>query len=161
MHQMLPMDLTHIAMYNQPMPTAWQPMPITQPNISAPPRINDPVQRIPDPSLFSASALEGLQIPQDKITKDGIIPEAPYYQLPAGLMVPLVSADDTTYRPLKPTDLRLPLPRFPDANFMQLIDSYYRPDSNSRDNDGWDRSFLDVYLKQKAALAEMKSQSST
>ena len=109
-----------------------------------------------DGQWFSAASLEKrFQLPADKITETGIIPDAPYYELPAGLMVPLVPAHELDYKPLKPDELRLPLPKFPDERFLKLIESFYRSDSKSRDNDGWDESYIGTYLKQKEALAEM------
>ena len=106
-----------------------------------------------DTRKFSTDALDKLNLPQDE---NGIIPTAPYYELPAGLMVPLIGADELEYRPLDSSNLRLPFPKFPDSNFLRLIDDYYSPNPKTRDNDGWDRSFIDTYLKQKQALAEMK-----
>lgn len=36
------------------------------------------------------------------------IPSAAYYDLPAGLMVPLIRLEDYPYKPLDPVDIRLP-----------------------------------------------------
>lgn len=102
------------------------------------------------------SALDRLQLPQDKITETGIIPDKPYYELPAGLMVTLVPANQKEYKMLNPHDLRLPFPKFPDENFLDMIDLFYKADGKTRDNDGWDREFIDTYLKQKEALAEIR-----
>lgn len=101
-----------------------------------------------------------LQLPANQITDSGIIPNAPYYELPAGLMVPLITADQKLYKPLDPNELRLPLPKFPDENFLRSIDSYYGSDGRQRDNDGWDSAFINTFIGQKAALAESQEQSS-
>lgn len=113
-----------------------------------------------DEKSISASALERLQLPQDKITETGIIPNNPYYDLPAGLIVPLVPANRVEYKPIDPKDLRLPFPKFPDENFLRMIDSFYSNDSDKRDSDGWDKNFIDLYSKQKEALAKMELETS-
>lgn len=110
-----------------------------------------------DDKMISATALERLHLPQDRITDTGIMPGNPYYELPAGLMVPLVPAFKNTFEPINPKDLRLPFPKFPDENFLRMIDSYYHNDKHKRDGDGWDMSFIGIFLKQKEALAKMQS----
>lgn len=112
-------------------------------------------------AALSAAVLNQLQLTANQVTPDGIVPNAPYYDLPAGLMVPLVKPEQTDYRPLKPADLRLPLPKFPDERFLKVIDDYYGSDGKARDNDGWDRSFIDTYVNQKKALAESAKQQSS
>lgn len=102
----------------------------------------------------SKISLEMLNLPPEKITETGIIPDLPYYELPAGLMVPLIPDTQTAYKPLKPSDLRLPFPKFPDEKFLQIIDQYYKRDDKTRDDDGWDREFIDTFIKQKKAISE-------
>lgn len=99
-------------------------------------------------------SLERLNLPSEKITKTGIIPDLPYYELPAALMVPLIPASQTEYKTLKPSDLRLPFPKFPDEKFLQTIDQYYKKDDKTRDDDGWDREFIDTFIKQKKTMSE-------
>lgn len=96
-----------------------------------------------------ANPLDRLQLPANQITETGIIPNIPYYELPAGLVVPLIKPSQRQYEPLDTKDLRLPLPKFPDENFLKTIDSYYASDGKKRDNDGWDREFIDNWIKQK------------
>lgn len=132
--QMLPMSIE-----------ATQSVPSTHPTFS---KINAmPGQLVPK------NALDQLHIPSEQITETGIVPNSPYYELPAGLMAPLVAPSQRDYKPLKPADLRLPLPKFPDEEFLKSIESYYGNDGKTRDNDGWDREFIDMYMGQKAALA--------
>lgn len=88
----------------------------------------------------------GLQIPAEQITETGIIPNNPYYELPSGVMVPLIEAGKKDYSPIKPADLRLPLPKFPDDNFLRAIETYYTDDSTMRDNDGWSKDFIDKMI---------------
>lgn len=103
---------------------------------------------------ISAEALNRLQLPANQITETGIIPNTPYYELPAALMVPLIPPSQLQYKPLNPADLRLPLPKFPDENFLKSMDSYYGSDGKLRDSVGWDREFIDTFIGQKNALAE-------
>lgn len=120
-----------------------------------PPRVQDTTLNPPnsiDP-LQSDNLLQKLQLPSDQITDKGIIPNTPYYDLPAGLMVPVVPPTRLEYRPLDPAELRLPLPKFPDESFLRTIDNYYGDDSKNRDNDGWDRTFINAYIGQKVAQA--------
>lgn len=131
-------------------PMGFQPVPHGFPD--APPRCLELNEH-----NLSASALERLHLSPDKITETGIIPNNPYYELPAGLMVPLVPADRREYEPLDPKDLRLPFPKFPDENFLRMIDSYYRDDSDRRNNDGWDRAFIDSFLVQKDLKSSLES----
>lgn len=153
-------------------PNIQQPFPFAQPQLVDPnqfmqatghnwmtPNLSmDDIYQHPIPTneqTLSHSALERLNLPPEKITDTGIIPDKPYYELPASLIVPLVPANQIKYKPIDPKDLRLPFPRFPDENFLKTIESFYRNDGKSRDNDGWDREFMDTYLKQKRALADM------
>lgn len=98
-------------------------------------------------------SLERLNLAPEKITETGIIPDLPYYELPAALMVPLVGPSQTEYSPIKPSDLRLPFPKFPDEQFLKTIDQFYKKDDKPRD-DGWDREFIDTFIKQKKAISE-------
>lgn len=107
-----------------------------------------------DPNALSAAVLNRLQLPAEQVTPNGIVPNAPYYDLPAGLMVPLVEPAQIDYKALKPSELRLPLPKFPDAKFLKAIDDYYGQDVKLRENDGWNKNFIDTYVNQKRALAE-------
>src|SRR5262245_56462428 len=47
-----------------------------------------------------------------------LIPTVEYYDLPAGLMTPLVRIEDSEYQPLNPKDLRLPPPIPPNERMM-------------------------------------------
>jgi calcium homeostasis ER protein len=136
------------------MPIDPQAIPPPMPNTA----LNLPFHGKLDGKSISASALEQLQLPQDKITETGIIPNNPYYELPAGLMVPLVPASRVEYKAIDPKELRLPFPKFPDENFLRMIDSFYSRDSDKRDSDGWDKNFVEMYTKQKEALAKMQSE---
>ena len=62
---------------------------------------------------------------QSNFPAEGIEPQAPYFDLPAGLMVPLVKIDDKEYISIDPKDLRLPLPLPPTERLLAAVDLFY------------------------------------
>lgn len=64
-------------------------------------------------------------------------PSAPFYELPAGLMVPLIRLEDYEYHPLDPDDLRLPPPLPPTERLLSAVDAFYAPPSHDRPRDGF------------------------
>lgn len=65
-----------------------------------------------------------------------IKPTVPYYELPAGLMVPLIRLEDYNYRPLDPEEIRLPPPTAPSERLIQAIEAFYSHPSHDRPRDG-------------------------
>lgn len=63
-------------------------------------------------------------------------PTAPYYELPAALMVPLIRLEDCSYKPLDDADIRLPAPAPPSDRLIAAIDAFYAPPSHERPRDG-------------------------
>lgn len=63
-------------------------------------------------------------------------PTAPYYELPAGLIVPLIRLEDCSYKPLDPEDIRLPAPAPPSERLLQAIEAFYSLPSHDRPRDG-------------------------
>lgn len=63
---------------------------------------------------------------------EGIEPKAPYYDLPAGLMVPLVKMDDSEYKSIDPKDIRLPPPLPPSERLIQVVEHFHAPASHDR-----------------------------
>lgn len=63
-------------------------------------------------------------------------PTVPYYELPAGLMVPLIRLEDYSYHPLDPEDIRLPPPAPPSERLLQAIEAFYSLPSHDRPRDG-------------------------
>lgn len=70
------------------------------------------------------------QVPQE------VKPVAPFYELPAGLMVPLIRLEDYEYRPLDPENLRLPPLLQPSDRLLSAVDAFYAPASHDRTRDG-------------------------
>lgn len=70
-------------------------------------------------------------VPQN-FPAEGIEPKAPYFDLPAGLLVPLVKMEDSEYKSIDPKDIRLPAPLPPSERLIAAIDFFYTPPSHDR-----------------------------
>lgn len=64
--------------------------------------------------------------------KENLVPTVPYYELPAGLMAPLVKIEDHKYMPLDPSDLRLPPPTPPSDRLLRAVENFYAPPSHEK-----------------------------
>jgi calcium homeostasis ER protein len=49
----------------------------------------------------------------------------PYYNLPAGLMVPLVKVEEFNYTPLDPKLIKLPPPQPTTEKLLKAVDDFY------------------------------------
>ncbi|XP_014681782.1 PREDICTED: calcium homeostasis endoplasmic reticulum protein-like [Priapulus caudatus] len=112
---------------------------ILPPNFNVPPPAAAPVLDANDPSLF---------------------PSVPYYELPAGLMVPLVRLEDCDYKSLNPDDIRLPPPMPPNERLLAAVEAFYRPPSHERPRtaEGWEKLGLYEFFKaKKQALQDQRA----
>ncbi|XP_035222086.1 calcium homeostasis endoplasmic reticulum protein-like isoform X2 [Stegodyphus dumicola] len=89
----------------------------------------------------------------------------PYYDLPAGLMVPLVRLEDTDYdKPLDPDDVRLPPPALPTERLLAAVEQFYCPPTHERarnnayviSSEGWEQLGLYEFFKAKAQAKKQK-----
>ncbi|KAK2722547.1 calcium homeostasis endoplasmic reticulum protein-like [Artemia franciscana] len=82
---------------------------------------------------------------------EGIEPVMPYYDLPAGLMVTMIKADDSSYKSLDPKKIRLPAPVPPSERLIKAVEMFYAPPSHERprDSEGWEKLALYEYYKTK------------
>uniref|UniRef100_A0AAR5QEN0 Calcium homeostasis endoplasmic reticulum protein n=2 Tax=Dendroctonus ponderosae TaxID=77166 RepID=A0AAR5QEN0_DENPD len=89
--------------------------------------------------------------PKPEVFLEDLMPTAPYYELPAGLMVPLVKLEDSEYKPLDPKDIRLPPPAPPSDRLLAAVDAFYSLPSHERprDSEGWEKLGLYEYYKAK------------
>lgn len=78
----------------------------------------------------------GFSDPSPTDVLDEVKPTAPYYELPAGLMVPLIRLEDYDYRPLNADELMLPPPAPPSERLLSAIEAFYAPPSHDRPRDG-------------------------
>lgn len=63
------------------------------------------------------------------------IPSAAYYDLPAGLMVPLIRLEDYRYKPLDPVDIRLPPPAPQNERLTNALAAFYSLPTHDRPRD--------------------------
>lgn len=63
------------------------------------------------------------------------VPTAPYYDLPAGLIVPLIRLEDYNYKPLDPSDIRLPAPAPQSERLTNALNAFYAAPSHDRPRD--------------------------
>ena len=75
----------------------------------------------------------------------------PYYDLPAGLMAPLVSLEEHDYTPIDPSLIRLPPPQQPSQRLLSAVDSFYSPptEDTPRNNKGWEAKALIKFFEAK------------
>uniref|UniRef100_T1PB01 G-patch domain protein n=1 Tax=Musca domestica TaxID=7370 RepID=T1PB01_MUSDO len=87
-------------------------------------------------------------------------PSAAYYDLPAGLMVPLIRLEDYTYKPLDPEDIRLPPPAPQTERLTNALAAFYSLPTHDRprDNEGWEKLGLYEYYKVKNAARKQKEE---
>ena len=88
-----------------------------------------------------------------------LIPTLAYYDLPAGLMVPLIPLDEFGYKPIDPKQIRLPRPIPPTAAMLAALEQFYAPPSHERprDPDGWEMLGLYEWSKDKTAAVKAKA----
>lgn len=109
-------------------------------------------------------------------------PSAAYYDLPAGLMVPLIRLEDYNYKPLDPQDIRLPPPAPQTERLTNALAAFYalptrdmprdkyvlkKTPSEHREKDsniylyfseGWEKLGLYEYYKVKNAARKQKEE---
>ncbi|VDM96091.1 unnamed protein product [Thelazia callipaeda] len=101
-----------------------------------------------------------LQVPAFGIPLQGVfddsalIPSVPYYELPAGMMMPLIEMEDVLYKPVIVSKLRLPPPIPPTERLVHAIDAFYAASNveSARDADGWELHGLADYFAKKSEI---------
>ena len=102
------------------------------------------------------------------------IPSLPYFELPAGtgisvgtrsqidtgLMVPLVKMEDSGYKPIDPSLIRLPPPQPPNERLLAAVELFYAPPSHERprDPEGWERLGLYEWARDKQDAVQKKKE---
>ncbi|CAG2169185.1 unnamed protein product, partial [Oppiella nova] len=91
-----------------------------------------------------------------------VIPDVPYFELPAGLMAPLVKLEDFDYKAIVPKDIRLPPPAPPNERLLQAVEMFYAPPTHERprNSDGWEQLGLYEFFKAKSQTMKLKDESS-
>merc|ERR1719319_384413 len=87
------------------------------------------------------------------------IPTLPYFELPAGLMVPLVPLEDNEYKPIAPSLIRMPPPQPPNDRLMAAVELFYAPPSHERprDPEGWEKLGLYEWSREKSTAIRKKA----
>ncbi|XP_034935735.1 calcium homeostasis endoplasmic reticulum protein isoform X2 [Chelonus insularis] len=91
---------------------------------------------------------------------EDLMPSMPYFELPAGLMVPLIKLEDGEYKSLDPEAIRLPPPTPPSERLVAAVEAFYAPPNHDspRDSDGWEKLGLYEYYKAKNAARKRKEE---
>uniref|UniRef100_A0A3P9M8E0 Calcium homeostasis endoplasmic reticulum protein n=1 Tax=Oryzias latipes TaxID=8090 RepID=A0A3P9M8E0_ORYLA len=89
-----------------------------------------------------------------------LVPNVPYFDLPAGLMAPLVKLEDSDYKPLDPKDIRLPPPMPPSERLLAAVEAFYSPPSHDRprNSEGWEQNGLYEFFRAKMRARRKKEQ---
>uniref|UniRef100_A0A8C5WH96 Calcium homeostasis endoplasmic reticulum protein n=1 Tax=Leptobrachium leishanense TaxID=445787 RepID=A0A8C5WH96_9ANUR len=89
-----------------------------------------------------------------------LVPNVPYFDLPAGLMAPLVKLEDHEYKPLDPKDIRLPPPMPPSDRLLAAVEAFYSPPSHDRprNSEGWEQNGLYEFFRAKMRARRRKGQ---
>lgn len=89
-----------------------------------------------------------------------LTPSVPYFELPAGLMAPLVKLEDHDYKALDPRDIRLPPPMPPSERLLAAVEAFYSPPFHDRprDSEGWEKLGLYEFFKAKQKARKMMEQ---
>nr|XP_039268165.1 calcium homeostasis endoplasmic reticulum protein-like [Styela clava] len=96
--------------------------------------------------------------PQMNPNDPSLIPSVPYYDLPSGLMCPLVKLEDMDYKSLDPAMIRLPPPVPPSERLLAAVEAFYGPPSHERPRnvDGWERNGLFEFYRAKVRAKQRK-----
>jgi len=96
----------------------------------------------------------------EKMSEESIKPTVPYYELPAGLMVPLIRLEDYNYKSLDPEEIRLPAPQPQSERLTSALAAFYSLPSHDRPRDveGWEKLGLYEYYKVKNAAKKQKEE---
>lgn len=106
------------------------------------------------------------QLPPQADFREQMLPAnmPPYFDLPAGLMVPLVKLEDAEYKPLDPDDIKLPPPALPTERLLAAVEQFYSPPAREPareggyviSSDGWEQLGLYEFFKAKAQAKKRK-----
>jgi calcium homeostasis endoplasmic reticulum protein len=111
------------------------------------------------PPGFNNSSAESSPPPEISIEE----PEPqPFFTLPAGLMLPLISLEDFSYKSLDPDRIKaLPAMTAPPEKVLNAVEAYYSAPSHERprDTEGWEKLGLYEYFKHKNAIRKQKEES--
>lgn len=125
-----PPQMSAVPFQSGPQPSAFPPPGIFNPQMAGPraPLLTSPPHNLQQP-LMNVNVQQ--KIPEDPTLK----PNLAYYDLPAGLMAPLVKLTDCDYEPLNPTAIRLPPPMPPSERLIGAVEAFYSPPNHENPRD--------------------------
>ncbi|KAL3270232.1 hypothetical protein HHI36_009287 [Cryptolaemus montrouzieri] len=114
----------------------------------------------PPPGVFPDFSRPPPGFPPKPEPMEELLPTNPYYDLPAGLIVPLIKLEDTSYKPLDPKDIRLPPPAPPSDRLVAALEAFYSLPTHERprDSEGWEKLGLYEYYKAKNSAKKEKEE---
>lgn len=169
--QMIPSLINNVNMLMQ----SQQPPPALQNQFNSPPN-NNQFFNLPPPNFLTSipdfsrpppgfdSQLQAIEPQQQQplpvVEEINLQPTLPYFELSAGLMVPLIRLEDHKYFSIDPDELRLPPPTAPSERLLNAIEAFYAPPSHERprDNEGWEKLGLYEYFKMKNAVRKQRDE---
>ncbi|KHJ44601.1 hypothetical protein D918_05267 [Trichuris suis] len=124
------------------MPPAWNerfvmPFIVNMP----PPKLVAPKPGLPTTPAYQSSSLK---------------PRCMYYDLPAGVMVPMVPLDAQDYEPIDPHAVRVPMPVAPTERLIAALDGFYNQPRHDapREFEGWEKlGMYEYYVAKDKAVA--------
>lgn len=93
-----------------------------------PPNFQIPDLSKPPPGFAPVPVSESLE---------DLTPSVPYFELPAGLIVPLIRLEDYGYKPLDSTLIKLPPPTPPNERLVSAVEAFYSLPSHDHPRDGY------------------------
>lgn len=86
-------------------------------------------------------------------------PSVAYFDLPAGLMVPLIKLQDWEYKPLDGKEVKLPVPAPPSDRLLKAVEAFYASPSHEtpRNSEGWEQLALYDFYKDKHTATQGKA----
>ncbi|CAN9500862.1 unnamed protein product [Ophioblennius macclurei] len=112
----------------------------------------------PPPHGFNGHSPHVRQRPPPVQEDPSLVPNVPYFDLPAGLMAPLVQLEDCDYKALDPKDIRLPPPMPPSERLLAAVEAFYSPPSHDRprNSEGWEQNGLYEFFRAKMRARRKK-----
>lgn len=78
------------------------------------------VSGLPEPALPDGDDIDG-----HPFNEEDLIPSAKYFELPAGIMLPVIEIEQFAYTALVPDKLRMPPPVPPSQRLLSALDEFY------------------------------------
>ncbi|KAF4097321.1 calcium homeostasis endoplasmic reticulum protein-like isoform X2 [Onychostoma macrolepis] len=137
---------------------------ISPPGVSVPPPSdgNQHPDFSPPPHDFNGQAPQIREQTPSHVSQDdsSLVPNVPYFDLPAGLMAPLVKLEDREYKCLDPMRIRLLPPKPPSDHLLAAVETFYSSPSHDRprNSEGWEQNGLYEFFQAKMRARRKRKQ---